>query len=114
MKANEIITVFTQILIENGDIKVCLQGMDDGGCYPNDYRTTKIDLYEDEEGNTIFVDSGDETSTVTEVIDLLRGIDGETTVNISYGDSGGSYGGFTDCVDIFVKEIDGEPYAVIE
>lgn len=112
MKANEIITGLTQIFNENGVIKVCLQGMDDGGYYPNDYRTTEVDMYKDEDGNTIIYDTGEDTSTVTDVIDLLRGIDSETEVNLSYGDSGGSYDGFTDCFGIFVEEVDGELYAV--
>lgn len=104
MKASEIIKDLTKTLNLCGDIRVFLQGLDEGGIYPNDYRTWGLTIRE-EDGFFYFAEDIDcDTMTITQVIKLIQDFIkkcGDVNIGIGYGDSGGTYDGFDEELAIY-------------
>lgn len=119
MIVSEIIDELKAIKYRSGDLKVFLQGMDEGGIYPYDYRTSGIEIYDDDEHTEkwfYLTEGTDDTDTISTLIAKLEEFEkenGDEELFIGYGDSGGSYSGNDEISDISLETVDNETCVVI-
>lgn len=115
----KLIEELKEILQNNGNLSIFIQGQDSGGIYPNDYVKHKLAIsYLDNSTICITIDFdkfSEAPSTVEEFIEMLESstLYGNSSVLIEYMDSGGSYSEFGSLFSVDVKEVEGEQRVIL-